>query len=91
MSPLPPLLEQNAIRLTTAAAVLAAVLGTVIAETRYRTHLARDMEEIKQTLHALRGEQPEAWSRRDMERWVRESQARNPDWSPAEVPWPRQR
>jgi len=80
------ILENSAVRLTTAIAVIAFCVGTVWTASRWATNVSRDLDEIRGQLSELVGQVDDRWRRADMRRWVTDTQKLNPGWTAAEVP-----
>lgn len=59
------------VKLTTAVACALCVLGLIVSDTRWKTNVSRDLNEIKINQEQL------GWHRDDMARWVRDTERMN--------------
>ena len=80
------LLENSAVRITTAIAAAVFCVGFVWTAASWATNVSRDLREIRTQLTSLVGQVDDRWRRADMRRWVLDTEKLNPDWTAATVP-----
>lgn len=68
------LLENHNVKVTTVVVIVVFLLSVIVAETIWKTNVARDLREIR---NELRVRTLDRWTRTDMQIWVAETERRN--------------
>ncbi len=80
-------LENQYVKLGTAAVVIAAVMAYVRYDTAWRSHIDHQLQSMTLSIEHIhtKMEGTGGWHKRDMQLWTSETALRNPSWTPAPV------
>jgi len=80
------LLENTAVRVTSAITVLLTVAAGIWTAATWATNVSRDVREIRSDVSQLVNQVDDRWRRADMATWVKDTEKLNHNWIAAEVP-----